>query len=292
MTKTNSTLITIFTPSYNRAYTLPRLYESLCAQTDKDFEWLIVDDGSTDETEDVVKNFISEGKIIIRYYHKTNGGKHTAINFGVNEARGHLFFIVDSDDRLADFAIEWIKRTAAPIMLDKAFAGISGVCTYPNGHKVGGNDDFGTVDANAIDIRTKHFVTGDLAEVFKTDVLRHFPFPVFEGEKFCPEALVWNRIAQKHVLRYTDCGIYICEYLDDGLTAKIVKIRRNSPKSTMTCYAEQFHYDIPLRLKIRTAINFHRFSPKLFPRGYNMFNVLSILMIIPGKIMRLHDRKL
>lgn len=284
------TAITVFTPTYNRAYTLPKLYQSLCRQTSCDFEWLIVDDGSTDDTEALINGYIAEGKINIRYYRQANGGKHLAINRGVREARGYLFFIVDSDDYLTDFAVDWIIKTAAPIIHDSRFAGLSGIRVYPNGHKIGGNDNFGTIDANAIDIRTKHFVSGDLAEVYKTDVLCQFPFPEVPGEKFCPESLVWFRIAKKFIMRYVSCGIYVCEYLSDGLTANIINVRRNSPVASMTFYAEQFHAEVPLSLKIRSAINFHRFSPNLLSRGYNMYNPLPILMILPGKLMRLRDK--
>ena len=93
-------MITVFTPTYNRAYSLPRLYESLQKQTFKDFEWLIVDDGSTDNTVDMVTGWSKEGKLTIRYIQMTNGGKHRAINKGVALAKGKLFFIVDSDDWL------------------------------------------------------------------------------------------------------------------------------------------------------------------------------------------------
>jgi glycosyltransferase involved in cell wall biosynthesis len=102
-------MITIFTPTYNRAYSLRRLYDSLCKQTSNDFEWLVVDDGSTDDTENLINSFIADGKVDIRYFKQANGGKHRAINFGVREARGELFFIVDSDDQVTPDAVEWIE---------------------------------------------------------------------------------------------------------------------------------------------------------------------------------------
>lgn len=284
-------MLTIFTPVYNRAYIISQLYQSLCRQNSKDFEWLIVDDGSTDNLEEFVNGFIRENKITIRFFRQPNGGKHRAINRGVKEAKGNLFFIVDSDDYLTDFAVEWINQTAKPIISDDRFAGISGTRIYPNGHKIGGDDNFGVIDTNAIDIRVKYLVSGDLAEIFKTDILRKYPFPEFPEEKFCPEALVWYRIAKKYKLRYSNCGIYICEYLADGLTANIIRLRRNSPKASMTFYSEQYHLKIPLNLKIRSAINFHRFSPFLFSKGYKMGGFLSILMIPPGKLMRWRDNK-
>ena len=102
----NDNLITVFTPTYNRGYTLENLFNSLLVQTNKNFEWLIVDDGSTDNTEDLVNRFKDVSSFKIRYIKKKNGGKHTAINCGVNLAEGFLFFIVDSDDQLTKDAIE------------------------------------------------------------------------------------------------------------------------------------------------------------------------------------------
>lgn len=285
-------MITVFTPVYNRAYIISQLYESLCRQTSGDFEWLIVDDGSTDDIATLIEGFIAENKITIRYCSQTNGGKHRAINRGLKEAKGNLFFIVDSDDYLTDDAIEWIKKTSEEIMPDETFAGLSGTRIYPDGHKIGGDDDFGTIDANAIDIRTKYSVRGDLAEVFKTDILRKYPFPEFADEKFCPEALVWFRIARDYKLRYVNNGIYVCQYLSDGLTANIARLRRNSPKASMVFYSEQYHSSVPFLLKLKSAINFHRFSPRVFSRGYKMGGIISILMILPGKIMRWREKNM
>ena len=101
-------LLTVCTPTYNRAHTLPRLYESLVRQTSQDFEWLVVDDGSTDNTRELVDGWVAEGRIRIRYVYKENGGKPSAHNLGVRLAAGELFFCVDSDDYLTDNAVELI----------------------------------------------------------------------------------------------------------------------------------------------------------------------------------------
>ncbi len=159
--------LTVFTSVYNRAYIISRLYESLCRQTDKDFEWVVVDDGSTDNLYTQISTFKSEGKIAMRYFSQSNAGKHTAINRGINEAMGRYFIIVDSDDFLTDDAVEWIRHTAALIDNDKRFAGLSGIRIKPDGSKIGGGGNFGNIDANALDIRLKYGVVGDLAEVFR-----------------------------------------------------------------------------------------------------------------------------
>lgn len=282
--------LTIFTPVYNRAYIISNLYESLCRQTDSDFEWLVVDDGSDDNIEDLISGFICEHKISIRYIKQVNGGKHTAINRGVQEARGLYFMIVDSDDYLTDVAVEWIRHTSLLITEDSRFAGLSGIRIQPDGKKIGGGGDFGNIDANAIDIRLKYGVVGDLAEVFKTDVLRKFPFPVFNSEKFCPEALVWNRIADSYILRYCHKGIYVCEYLPDGLTARITRLRMNSPCASMTFYSELFHKRISPVWKFKAAINFWRFSFAPYKREYRMLSLFSLIAWLPGYVMRLIDK--
>lgn len=283
--------LTIFTPTYNRAYILKNLYNSLCEQTSKDFEWLIVDDGSTDNTDDLVRSFINERKIRIRYLRQANSGKHIAINKGVSNASGKLFIIVDSDDVITRDAVEWIIQTGSLIIDRQDIAGLSGIRIDGDGIKIGGGSDFGIIEANAIDIRLKYGVVGDLAEIFKTDLLKQFPFPEFDDEKFCPEALVWFRIARKYKMRYCYKGIYICEYLPDGLTAKITKLRRNSPIASMTYYSEHFHDKIPIVWRLKAAINFWRFKLAPYKKEYDMLSPLSLACWLPGKIMQLSDSK-
>lgn len=282
--------LTIFTPVFNRAYIITQLYESLCRQTDKNFEWVVVDDGSDDNIDELMAGFLAERKIDIKYIKQPNGGKHTAINRGVSEASGIFFMIVDSDDYLTDNAVKWIHRTSEPIADDNRFAGLSGIRIGPDGSKIGGGGNFGNIDANALDIRLKYGVTGDLAEVFKTEVLRKYPFPVFEGERFCPEALVWNRIAGKYMLRYCHQGIYICEYLADGLTAKITRMRRNSPRASMTFYSELYHKHIAAVWKFKAAINFWRFALAPYQQEYSMLSPFSLIAWLPGRAMRFLDR--
>lgn len=284
--------LTVFTPTYNRAYTLPKLYESLIGQTEKDFEWLIIDDGSSDTTQELIGSYIQDQKIAIRYYKQKNGGKHRAINKGVNLANGELFFIVDSDDFLVDNALKLIVNIYKEVRIDKSFAGVCGLKVYPDMTPLGGEPNFDVIDANAIDIRFKYRVKEDLAEAFKTDILREYPFPDFKDEKFCPESLVWNRIAQNYKLRYTNKVIYICEFLDDGLTKASIKNRIKSPIYTTKLYSEQYLYNIPLKDKIKTAINYWRFA---FYRNDSLLNLIKeigwmSLPVLPlGLIFKLID---
>ncbi|KAA6329328.1 Hyaluronan synthase [termite gut metagenome] len=252
---------TVFTPTYNRAYIIKKLYESLLQQTNSDFEWLIVDDGSTDNTKELIQLFINDGKINIRYYYKINEGKHTAINMGVQKAKGELFFIVDSDDYIADNAIERILYHYFFIKEDINFAGICGLKAYSTGKKVGDEVIFNILNCNSLDFRFKYKIKGDMAEVFRTEILREYKFPDIAGEKFCPEALVWNRISQKYSLRYFYEKIYFCEYLSDGLTAQMVRLRIENVESSLLYYLELNNYNIPIWYKIRASINYWRFAP-------------------------------
>lgn len=210
--------LTICTPTYNRAYCLSKLYLSLCEQTNKNFEWLIIDDGSVDETEEVVSKWIKEdGKINIRYVKKENGGKHTAINCGVETAIGDKFFIVDSDDYLIKEAVEIILEDTKKLP-SEGFAGVGYNRIFSDNSLIGETFEGEFIDATVLD-RPKYRINGDKAEVYFTDILLKYPFPVFEGEKYLTEAIVWNRIARDgYRLRWFNKGIYVCEYRQDGLS--------------------------------------------------------------------------
>lgn len=285
-------LITVFTPTYNRGYIIHQLYESLCRQTFTDFEWVVVDDGSTDDTRTLIEKFIAEKKIPIRCFHQENGGKHRAINRGVKEARGELFFIVDSDDHLADNALERIAFHYGNVKSDPAFAGVSGLRAFPSGEKIGGEENWKILDCNCLDFRHKFKARGDMSEVYRTAVMREFPFPEIAEETFCSEALVWNRIARKYKLRYFYEKIYLCEYLPDGLTASSVRRRRASPETALIAYAEFMRACVPAAQKLKGAINFWRFafcSKRGFFSKLRQGGLLSALGVVPGALMFLRD---
>lgn len=287
-------MITVFTPTYNRAYIIHKLYESLCEQTNRNFEWLVVDDGSTDNTLKIFKVFEEEKKINIRYVKQENRGKHIAINTGVKLAKGDLFFIVDSDDYLTPDALEWMEETWNEVKNDFQFVGVSGIRIYPNGNKIGGGENFGIIDADPLEIRNKYKIKGDLAEAWRTAVLREYPFPSFPEERFCSEGLIWGRIAQKYIMRFVYKGIYVCGYLDDGLTKSSVRCRINSPEYSALAYSEFMYYPyIPLLSRVAYAINFWRFTvkgKKSFFARWRQGGRLSIIAWPVGKIFALIDK--
>lgn len=211
--------IAILTPTYNRAYILPELYKSLLRQTSCSFTWYIVDDGSTDDTKDVCAQF-NNSKFEIKYIKKENGGKHTALNEGVAQIQEELTFIVDSDDYLTDDAVETIIKDWVIYRDQKDIVGLSYYRIDKNGQVIGDKypqERFVDTYAN---VRINGNVSGDKAELYRTEALKSHPFPVFEGEKFCSEAIVWNAISKDNYnLVFISKGIYVCEYRADGLTS-------------------------------------------------------------------------
>ncbi len=239
-------MVTVFTPTYNRAYILPKLYASLRTQTSFDFEWLIVDDGSTDETERLVNEWLTErNEFYIRYYKQVNGGKHRAINKGVQLAQGKLFFIVDSDDYLTTDAIEtlicWEKLVAKE---GRQFCGVAGErASIKDGKLMGTANNYGEyVDATALE-REKYNIYGDKAEAFYTEVLKQYPFPEIDGEKFITENVVWYRIANDgYLMRWYSKPIYMCEYREDGLTHQGHTLFASNPKGYALSVRERCKY--------------------------------------------------
>ena len=258
--------ISILTPTYNRGKLLLPLYESLKNLTFEDFEWLIVDDGSEDDTEQYALSWIAHNienaEFPIRYIKKSNGGKHTAINRGVREANGELILILDSDDTLPADSLATIAQYYEQCKSLKDCAGVCGLMAHHDGQLIGSGFPKDPMYESALQFRyaEKGNVTGDLLEVYKTSVMREFPFPEIENEKFCPESLVWNRIANKYKLFCFNKVIYYRDYLEGGLTSKIVRIRMNSPIASTMTYAEMLDYNISLKWKIRSAINYWRFK--------------------------------
>lgn len=224
--------LTIFTPTYNRAYILHRLYESLCKQTNKEFIWLIVDDGSSDNTTDMVSKWIQEGLILIEYIRQENQGKHIAHNTGVENCRTQLFFCVDSDDYLLENAIEDIINNIGKIKGDD-ISGIVSVRTRQDGTVIGTPMPKTVEYSSLSELYEKYKFKGDTALIFKTKVLKKYKFPKIDNEKFMGEEYIYAQIDEKHKLYISHDKYYVCEYLQDGYTTNMFKVIVNSPKGYM-----------------------------------------------------------
>ena len=210
--------ITVFTPTYNRSYILENLYKSLQRQHFGDFEWLIVDDGSADNTSELVQDWIHRyNSFPIRYVYQKNGGKCRAINHGLLLAEGDLFLVVDSDDILTDDALEKFASWERELPEDGKYCGVSGnlglsVSETPN-HLF----DSGYYDGTMLD--RYGAANGERAFAFYTKVHKLYPYPCFDDEKFMTEAVTYNRMARDgYKMRFYNDIVCVYEYRDDGLT--------------------------------------------------------------------------
>ncbi len=220
--------MTIVTPTYNREGNLYTLYESLLNQTNKDFDWLIIDDGSKDNTREVVEGFIAENKIPIRYLYKENGGKHSALNVAFREVQSELLFIVDSDDVLTPDAVETILNDWEAVR-DKNLCGISYLRGYDAERVIGDQHPQDHAIDNFINLRYNRGIDGDKAEVWRTECLRDFQFPEYPGERFISESVAWIHLAKKWDMLMVNKIIYITEYLEGGLSDSGRKLRFQCP---------------------------------------------------------------
>lgn len=253
-------LISIFTATYNRAVLLQRLFASLQEQTYSNFEWVIVDDGSTDDTAKVIDEIKKEAAFNIVYKKQHNQGKHVAINNGVALAKGNYFYIVDSDDRLPKNALEIVASKILKIKDNTNIAGVVGLKCFFNKETVGFNPLQDDTICSIFEYRYKYKVKGDRAEILKTNILKKYPFPKFNDEKFIPESIVWNRIGLDYKLLFFNDNVYECEYLEDGLSAQSVQLRRKYPKGILNLYAELGKIKaIGVLNRLKAYTNFWRF---------------------------------
>lgn len=294
---TNKT-IAILTPTYNRSYILNTLYMSLMNQTNFDFVWYIVDDGSTDDTREQVQKF-NQDKFQIVYLVKENGGKHTALNFALKEIQEELTFIVDSDDYLFNDAVQiilddWGKYKGTPQLV-----GLSYYKMFPDNKVVGMKykENVATI-GTTIDIRVNGRIKGDKAEIYLTDVLRNNPFPEYKNEKFLSEAIIWNLIASKgYKLVFIPRGIYFCEYLQDGLTQQGRNKQLCSPLGTYDHAKSHLYKNIKLSIRIKymiMLIAITRIAQKTYYTGFREVKgnrLLFVICFLPGFFLGLKWRR-
>lgn len=248
-------MLTILTPTFDRRHTLPRLYESLCAQDRRDFEWLVVDDGSTDGTAQWLLDCKPQAGFPVRVLQQDNGGKHVALNTGVQAARGEWVFIVDSDDWLTPDAVSRVGDALAQAA--DTPQQVAGVCfrkAGPDG-RLRGRPYAGPVPFIGAPSQVGRMVQGDLAYVFRRDLMAKLPFPIIPGEKFVPELYIWNRIADRGQIRFhLNSAVYHCEYLADGYTRNFKAQLRRSPGGFLLFYAEQIGREPHWTGKVKAAI--------------------------------------
>lgn len=250
-------MITVLTPTFNRGGRLQSLWDSLQKQTVKDFEWLVVDDGSTDGTKDLITQLQEKSDFPIRYIYKNNGGKHTALNVGIQTICSKLIFIVDSDDCVTDDAVESILKIHKKYRSQNNICGYSFLRVFPDGKVNGKKFDVDEKIGSYIDVRVNGDDTGaDKAEVFKTHCLKEFPFPEYPNEKFLGEDLVWVRMARKYEMVHINKAIYVGNYLEDGLTNNRRKHNIASPIGCMHRAEEFMEPDLKTRYRIKGGLQY------------------------------------
>lgn len=252
-------ILTVFTPAYNRADLLPRLFDSIQTQAPQGspVEWLVIDDGSSDETPSVLASFQSLRPDLVRTFRVENGGKHRAINHAASLARGSWVMIIDSDDLLADGAVKAILGHIDRIRHLGEIGLLRGLRSFP-----GTNLDF-RFEQTAKPATHASWIaaqpTFDSAEVIRADALRSHPFPDFEGERFMAEGWLWHSLDKTHLTMFFNEAWVTCYYQAGGLSASSRRVRAKSPRGAMAVYEAMLGSPVPLKLKMRASANWWRY---------------------------------
>ena len=285
--------LTVFTPAYNRAHTLPRAFEALKKQSDKRFVWLIVDDGSTDNTREVVESFQKEDcGFKIEYVYKENGGMHTAHNLAYKLIKTELNTCIDSDDTIGDEAVGKILDFWEKNGSDE-YAGIVGFDTDFDGNVIGTRfpEDLKKTTLGAY---YKNGGSGDKKLVYRTDVVKKYPpYPEYEGEKLVPLGSLYTLIDQDYELLVLDEALCRVEYQPDGSGASIFRQYRQSPKGFAYSRIIRMKYSDSFKERATGAI--HYISSCIFAREKHFLKkspkkLLTVLMIPFGVLLNIYIR--
>ena len=248
--------LTVFTPAYNRAYTLPRTYESMKQQKNTDFIWLVVDDGSTDNTAELVKQWqAEENDFEIRYVHKENGGMHTAHNTAYELIDTELNTCVDSDDALAPDAVQIIFDAWQKVK-DKGFAGLLALDAEFNGKVIGKGFPEGLTETT-LGGYYRNGGAGDKKLILRTDIVRQYPpYPTFEGERFVPLGSLYTMIDKTYQLSVLDQIVCLVEYMPDSSTNNMIRQYYRNPNGFRYGRLVTLSSPIALKQKIKTYIHY------------------------------------
>lgn len=281
-------LITVFTPAYNRAHTLPRTYHSLRRQTSKDFVWLIIDDGSTDGTAELVRSWLdAENGFTIQYIYKENGGMHTAHNTAYENIDTELNVCIDSDDELAEGAIEHILSVWSRVDHEK-YAGIIGLDADLNTGKVIGTPFPEEMKETTLYGFYEAGGSGDKKLVYRTDIMQSLPpYPVFEGEKYISLGWKYQLCDQKYKLVTTNTVLCNVEYQPDGSSMNMLRQYLNNPKGFAFIRKENMKYIHSVKRNFIDSI--HYVSSSILSRNKSFINEspkkLLTILAIPFALM-------
>lgn len=275
--------ITVFTPTFNRAYCLYRLYESLKKQTNSKFIWLIVDDGSSDNTLDLVKKWMSEGIVEIEYKFKENGGMHTAHNLAYRSIKTELNVCIDSDDAMPENAIENILDRWNIYKHDKNIAGMIGLDVNLDGEVIGTRLPVGIRETTLDQLYQVYKIKGDKKLVIRTDVIHEYPlYPEFLGERLVPLDTLYTLIGQKYKFIPINEIWCLVDYQPDGSSASVIKQYFQSPRGFRYSRVISYENSLTFKNKVRNAIHFN--ISNFILKDYEMIAaapnaILSFLMV-------------
>ena len=283
--------LTVFTSTYNRAHTLGRLYQSLCEQTNKDFEWLVIDDGSTDGTREVIQGFIDEGFIPIKYVYKENGGLYTGYNMAYSVIDTELNVCVDSDDAMPAEAVELILRSWEERGSER-YAGLIGLdaCT-DSGEPIGGRFPDNLTECYLSDLRNQKIHRGDTKQVMRTDLMRRVaPMEGFPGEKNFNPVYMLLQVCDNYPLLVVNRTLCLVEYQQgDSMSRNIWHQYIDSPRS----FAKLRSLEMSLKRNTpfnRFRVAVHYVAECLIARDRNWFNntpakLMTAIAAIPGVLL-------
>ena len=259
----SSPAVSVVTPTYERAATLPRLHESLLAQSFGDFEWVVIDDGSADGTGELVRGWAREAPFPIEYHWQANKGKHAAVNRGVERARGEFCALIDSDDWYTPNALQRMLENWNSIPAERRhrFANVEGLRVDIDGDLVGDPFPADVFDSNVFELHALHEVCGDKIGMYRRDVLCEHPFPEDLGWHVTP-GLVWNRIAARYSGRFVNEVWSYTGYQEGGLSTRQTELRLRFPKVRLAYWSEYAAMPRPMRRtsKLRAHANCVRYS--------------------------------
>lgn len=246
--------LTVFTPSYNRAYLLPQLYSSLCNQSSKDFIWLIVDDGSTDNSQELIKGWMTEDKIQIQYVFQDNQGMHGAHNTAYDNIRTEFNVCIDSDDYMPDDAVAIILQNCKN--LDLKFAGVLGLDANKKGEIIGTGIPESLRAVKLNELYSLHQVKGDKKIVYRTEIVKKYPqYPLYQNERFVPLDYLYLLIDQDYYLKPINQVLCIVEYQLDGSSMNILKQYRNHPNGFAFSRISRIKYAKTFQERFKNAIH-------------------------------------
>lgn len=283
-------LLTVFTPTYNRETLLKRAYESLLAQTCQDFCWLIVDDGSTDNTRELVLSWIQDGHLQIQYEYCENGGKMRAHNKGAVFCHTELFLCLDSDDCLTKTAVEEIydcwqhaeaeQKVSCGAQNRKPLAGIVAHKGRSETELLTGVEFPFEGNTTLYGLYLKGF-QGETTLIFCTEVLKKFPFPEIEGEKYVPEDYIYDKIDKEYELKILPRIITVCEIVSDGYTDSVSRLKRDN-KQAWFLYYEQRARITPFSIRKLKYLGFYIIYAKRCRKPLFKATAMSAMLVLLG----------